>query len=494
MSEQQLIDDVMPATEENGALLDEIIDSTQAIRSESDRGRVKSQLSSFLNEVLAGTVLLSSDLISSIESRMAEIDALLSAQISKIIHMPAFQATEASWRGLHTLVHKSVTENTRIRVFNCTKKELLKDFKSASDFDQSTLFKTIYESEYGTFGGAPFSALVGDFEFDSMPQDIELLEQISHVAAAAHAPFLSAANAGMFGLSGFNEITRPRDLNKLFDTSDYIRWKSFRDQEDSRYIGLTLPRVVGRLPYGANTLPVETFNFEEEIEESTDGRGYLWINAAYELAGRLVSSFEESGWCAAIRGVEGGGLVNSLPIHNYISSSGEKLSQCPTEVAISDRREKELSDLGFIPLVHCKGTDYAAFFAVPSINKPRKYNSDAANANAHLSSQLPYILTMSRFAHYLKVMVRDKIGSFMSRDECENFLQTWINQYVVTSGTASAEVKAMHPLREARVDVIEVPGVPGMYKAVAYLKPHFQLEGLSMSLRLVADLPAQSGG
>lgn len=469
--------------------LDSIIDNTQAIYRESDRGKVKNQLNSFLAEVSSGAVVISSDLVGSIEARIAGIDALLSEQISHIIHAPEFQQMESSWRGLQSLVQRSITENVKIRLFNCTKKELLKDFKSASDFDQSALFKSIYESEYGTFGGEPYSAFVGDFEFGAQPEDVMLLEQISHVAAAAHAPFLSAANAGMFALGHFTELPRPRDLGKLFDTSDYARWKSFRQTDDSRYIGLTLPRVVGRLPYGSKTVPVEMFNFEERISEDNQGASYLWINAAYELAGCMIEAFEEYGWCAAIRGVEGGGLVKSLPAYTYTSQTGERVMQCPTEVAISDRREKELADLGFIPLVYCKGTDYAAFFAVQSLNKPRKYDSDLANANAKLSGQLQYILTTSRFAHYLKAIVRDKVGSFMSRTECQIYLQNWINQYVVGADNVGPKIKASHPLREARVEVLDIPGSPGKYRAVAYLRPHFQLEGLSLSLRLVAELP-----
>ncbi|WP_447840913.1 type VI secretion system contractile sheath large subunit [Enterobacter bugandensis] len=492
MSDIQVINAAERA-EHSSDFLDQIIDNTQAIRRESDRGKVKKQLDNFLSEVASGAVIITTDLVGSIERRISAIDELLSAQVSKIIQAPEFQRLESSWRGLHKLIQCSVTENTKVRVFNCTKKELLRDFKSASDFDQSSLFKNIYESEYGTFGGDPYSAFVGDFEFDAMPEDIQLLEQISHVAAAAHAPFLSAANPGMFAMGSFSEMPRPRDLGKLFDTSDYARWKSFRQSDDSRYVGLTLPRVIGRLPYGSKTVSVDMFNFEEAIDEKKPGSSYLWVNAAYELAGRMVEAFEEHGWCAAIRGVEGGGLVESLPTHSFVSQTGEKVMQCPTEVAISDRREKELADLGFIPLVHCKGTDYAAFFAVQSVNKARKYNSELANANAKLSSQLQYIMTTSRFAHYMKSIVRDKVGSFMSKDECQHFLQNWINQYVVGADNVGPSIKASHPLREAVVEVVDVPGSPGSYRAVAYLKPHFQLEGLSMSLRLVAELPASTG-
>ncbi|MCX9063804.1 type VI secretion system contractile sheath large subunit [Citrobacter portucalensis] len=470
--------------------LNQVIDNTQAIRRESDRPRIKIQLNNFLAEVYSGAVVISSDLIGSIEQRIAAIDDLLSKQVSLIIHAPEFQKKESSWRGLHKLVQSSVTDNTQIRLLQCTKQDLIKDFKSSSDFDQSMLFKCVYESEYGTFGGTPFSVFVGDFKFDNTPQDINLLEQISHVAAAAHAPFLSAIAPGMMSMNDFTELPRPRDLSKMFDTTDYARWRSFRQNDDSRYVGLTLPSVLGRIPYGSKTIPAENFSFEEHIQEDETGRDYLWINAAWELAGRIIESFEEFGWCASIRGVEGGGLVSSLPAYTYTSDSGERTMQCPTQVAISDRREKELSELGFIPLVHCKGTDYAAFFAVPSINKPRLYNSDEANANARLSSQLPYLLAISRFAHYLKSIVRDKVGSFMSRAECEVYLQEWIMQYVVASDNAGPETKARYPLREARIEVVEVPGFPGTYRAVAWLKPHFQLEGLSMSLRLVADLPS----
>lgn len=489
MQAEQVLSSSMPQVLAEG-YLDRIIDNTQAIRRESDRARMKNQLNNFLAEVVSGAMVVSSDLIGSIEERITAIDELLSSQISLIMHAPEFQEKEASWRGLHKLVQSSVSENTQVRLLQCTKQELMKDFKSASDFDQSQLFKCIYESEYGTFGGTPFSALVGDFQFDNTPQDIELLQQISHVAAAAHAPFLSAIAPGMLSMNNFSEMPRPRDLAKMFDTTDYVRWRSFRQTDDSRYIGLTLPHVLGRMPYGAKSIPVETFGFEEHIQENEVGSDYLWINSAYELAGRIIDSFEEYGWCASIRGVEGGGLVNALPAYNYVAENGEYVMQCPTQVAISDRREKELSDLGFIPLVHCKGTDYAAFFAVKSVNKPRMYNSEQANANAHLSSQLQYILATSRFAHYLKSIVRDKVGSFLSRGECEEYLQKWITQYVVASDNAGPETKARYPLREARVEVVEVPGSPGTYRAIAYLRPHFQLEGLSMSLRLVADLPS----
>jgi type VI secretion system protein ImpC len=414
----------------------------------------------------------------------------LSLQINEILHHASFQKLEGSWRGLHHLVTQSETGvMLKVRVMNCGKKDLLKDLQRAPEFDQSALFKKIYEEEYGVFGGAPFGALIGDYEFGKHPEDVELLEKVSNVAAAAHAPFFSAAAPDMFNLTSFTELGSPRDMAKIFDTTEYAKWKSFRQSEDSRYVGLCLPKTLGRLPYGKETKPVEEFNFEEHVD-GADHLKYLWTNAAYSMGTRLTNSFSRYGMCVAIRGVEGGGLVEGLPVHNFYTDSGDLAMKCPTEMPITDRREKELADLGFIPLIHCKNTDYAAFFSVQSGQKPRIYDTDSANANARLATQIPYIMAVSRFAHYLKAMMRDKIGSFMSRDDAENFLNRWIRNYVVPDDTASPEMKAKCPLREARVDVSEVPGKPGVYRAVAFLRPHFQLDELTVSLRLVTELPA----
>jgi type VI secretion system protein ImpC len=374
-------------------------------------------------------------------------------------------------------------------VLNVSKKDLLKDMERASEFDQSALFKKVYEDEYGMFGGAPFGALVGDYEFGRHPQDIALLERISNVAAAAHAPFISAAAPELFGWDSFTELSGPRDLAKVFDTVEYVKWKSFRDSEDSRYVGLTLPHTLARLPYGEDTVPVEAFNFEEDVD-GKDHHKYLWTNAAYSFGARLTDAFAKYGWLAAIRGVEGGGLVEGLPTHTFATDDGEVALKCPTEIAITDRREKELSDLGLIPLCHCKGTDFAAFFGAQSTQKPKVYDRDEANANARLSTMLNYILCVSRFAHFLKAMARDKIGSFMERDECERWLNRWITNYCLANPeNAGPETKARNPLREAQVVVREVRGKPGCYEAVAHLRPHFQLDELSVSLRLVAELP-----
>lgn len=475
-----------------GNLLDQILTEGRMARDDFQKERAKDMIGEFVGQVMAGELTMSKNMDVAINSRIAEIDRLITAQMNEIMHHEDFQKLEGSWRGLHHLVKNSLTgTQLKIRVMSVTKKDLLKDFERALEFDQSSLFKKIYEDEYGTFGGAPYGALIGDFEFGNHPQDMALLESISQVAAAAHAPFLSAASADMFGWDSFSEMTDVRDVSKIFDRTEYAKWRSFRESEDSRYVGLTLPHVLGRQPYGAATKPTESFRFEEDVD-GKDHKKYLWSNAAYSLGTRLTEAFSMHGWCVAIRGVEGGGLVDGLPTHTFETDEGEVAMKCPTEVAITDRREKEFSDNGFIPLVHCKGTDYAAFFATQSANKQKKYDTDEANANARLSSQLQYIFAVSRFAHYLKSMMRDKIGSFMSRQEAEIFLNKWIKKYVLANDVAPAAQKAKYPLREARIDVAEVPGKPGVYRAVAFLRPHFQLDELSVSLRLVAELPKQA--
>ncbi|MGB7592043.1 MAG: type VI secretion system contractile sheath large subunit, partial [Terriglobia bacterium] len=344
------------------------------------------------------------------------------------------------------------------------------------------------EEEFGIFGGDPFAALIGDYEFSKSPEDLELLEKVSQVAGAAHAPFLTAASSQLLNMESFTQLDQPRDIGKIFDTTEYAKWKSFRQSDDSRYVGLCVPHVLMRLPYGRDTVPVDAFTYEEGVD-GTDHSKYLWGNAAYAMGARLTNAFALYGWCAAIRGVEGGGLVEGLPAHTFRTDEGDVALKCPTEIAITDRREKELADQGLVPLVHCKGTDKAAFFSVQSANKPKLYDSDAANANARLSAQLPYIMATCRFAHYLKAMMRDKIGSFTSRDEIQMFLNRWIAQYVISDDTATQATKAKYPLREARIDVEEVKGKPGVYRAVAFLRPHFQLDELTVSLRLVASLP-----
>jgi type VI secretion system protein ImpC len=481
------------ATPSNGhaaTLLDKIVVDGRMVRDDSQTPYAKDLISEFVGQVLDEGMVVSRDTVTSIKSRIAQIDELISRQLNAIMHHPEFQALESSWRGLQYLVMNTETgTHLKIRLLNATRTELVNDLEKAVEFDQSQLFKKIYEEEYGTFGGNPFSLLVGDFEFGRHPQDIGMLEKISNVAAAAHAPFIAAASPKLFDWESYTEMGVPRDLAKGFETAELTKWRGFRGSEDSRYVALVLPHILLRLPYGPDTVPVEGVNFVENVN-GKDHSKYLWGNAAYAMAQRIGYAFSLYRWCAAIRGVEGGGIVEGLPTHTFKTDQGDIALKCPTEVAITDRREKELSDLGFISLCHCKGTDYAAFFGGQTTNRPKLYNTNEANANARISSMLPYILASSRFAHYLKVIMRDKIGSFMSRDNVQKFLNAWISDYVLLNDEAPQSVKAQFPLREARVDVTEVAGKPGCYKAVVYLKPHFQLDELSVSLRLVANLPA----
>ena len=427
-----------------------------------------------------------------IEAQIRKLDDSIGAQLNEVLHHEKFQALESTWRGLAYLVFKSETGSLlKLKVIHGTKKELLQDIENASDFDQSRLFKALYEEEYGTYGGEPYGMLIGGFEFGKSNADLDLLMGLSNIAAAAHAPFVAGANPSLFGLASFEKLGDPRDLAKLFE-SGMEKWTQFRNMEDSRYVGLTLPRMLMRLPYDPNDNPVEGLPFAEEVD-GTDSTRYLWGSAAWAMGERITNAFALHRWCAAIRGAEGGGMVEGLPIHRYKTAEGDMAVKVPTEVSITDRREKELADLGFMPLVFCKNTNYATFFGASTCNKAKSYDTDAANANARLSAQLPYILAASRFAHYLKVLARDKVGSFMTRDDVSAYLNRWIMQYVLGKDDAGQDLKAKYPLRDARVDVYDVPGRPGAYRAVVYVRPHFQLDELSASIRLVADRPPPPG-
>lgn len=470
-------------------LLDSIIQEGNMARDESQLPYAKDLIGEFVTQILDEDMTVSTDTVAMIEDRIAQIDELLTNQLNEIMHTPDFQDLEASWRGLNYLVMNTETGvSLKLRLLNITKAELLSDLEKASEFDQSHLFKKVYEEEYGTFGGHPYGLLVGDYEFGRHPQDMALIEKISNVAAAAHAPFISAANTKLFDMGSFTEIGNPRDLAKIFESAELIKWRSFRESEDSRYVTLVLPHILMRLPYGPDTLPVEEFNFVEDVD-GKDHEKYLWGNSAYALGQRITEAFAKYKWCAAIRGVEGGGLVEGLPAHTFKTDEGDIALKTPTEIALTDRREKELNDLGFVALVHCKDTDYAAFFGGQTANKPKSYDTPQANANARISSILPYILAASRFAHYLKSIMRDKVGSFMSAEDVQAFLNQWIGNYVLGKDNAGQELKAKYPLREARVDVTEIPGKPGCYNAIVFLRPHFQLEELTTSIRLVAELP-----
>jgi type VI secretion system protein ImpC len=470
-------------------LLDQIVREGRVGRDETTRDWGKGLIAEFVKQVLEGQMTIAPDTEAMIHARIAQIDHLLSLQLNEVLHHPKFQKLEATWRGVRYLLENSETGvNLKLKVFNATKKEVLRDLQRVPEFDQSQMFKKVYEQEFGVFGGEPFACLLGDYEFGRGPEDIEFLERMSQVSAAAHAPFMAAASPELMNLESFTQLDSPRDLAKIFDTTEYARWKGFRTSEDSRYVCLTLPHILMRVPYGKDTKSVDGFHYEEGVK-GDDHSQYLWGNAAYALGARITNAFARYGWCAAIRGVEGGGLVDSLPSHTFRTEEGDVALKCPTETIITDRREKELADLGLAPLVHCKGTDYAAFFSAQTCQKPKVYDKEEANANARLSAQLPYMLAVSRFAHYLKSMMRDKVGSFTSRKETEVFLNNWIVNYVTEDDTASHEVKARYPLREARIEVADDKSKPGVFKAIAFLRPHFQLEELSVSLRLVAELP-----
>lgn len=476
-----------------GGLLDMIVAEGRFGADVQAQTRGKDIVSRFVSEVLEGAVTIGRDTESMINARIAQLDHLLSLQVNEIMHHAEFQKLEASWRGLKYLLNQSETgEQLKLKIFNVSKKELLRDLQRAPEFDQSALFKKVYEEEYGVFGGAPFGALLGNFEFDKSGQDIELLEKISNVAASAHAPFIASASHEMFNLESFSQLDQPRDMAKVLDSTEYAKWKAFRNTDDSRYVALALPRMLLREPYGAKTVPIEAFNYDEHVD-GTEHEDYLWGSAAWALGAKITDAFAKYSWCAAIRGVESGGLVTGLPVHNFQTDAGETVMKCPTEVSVTDRREKELADLGFVPLVHQKGTPNAAFFSVQSAQKAKVYDSPQASANARISAQLPYIFATSRFAHYLKVMMRDKIGGFMTAGEATSFLNRWISQYVVSNDDASFETKAKRPLKEARIDVVEVAGKPGVLRAVAFMRPHFQLDELSISMRLVAELPQPAG-
>jgi type VI secretion system protein ImpC len=479
-----------PAGPPTVTLMDRIIHEGRMVRDESQVPYARDLVSEYALQISSQGMTVGKDtVVAGIKDRIAIIDELISAQLNEIMHDPDFQKLEASWRGLQYLVMNSETGTMlKLRLLNVTKGELTSDLEKAVEFDQSALFKKVYEEEYGTFGGNPYSVLIGDYEFGRHPQDMATLEKISNVAAAAHAPFISMASPKLFDWDRFTEMGIPRDLAKGFETAELIKWRSFRETEDSRYVTLVLPHVLARLPYGPDTVPVEGFNYVEDVD-GKDHTKYLWGSAAYTLGERITHAFALYRWCAAIRGVEGGGLVEGLPAHTFKTDEGEVALKCPTELAITDRREKEMSDLGFIALCHRKGADQAAFFGGQTTNKPILYNTNQANANSRISAQLPYVLAASRFAHYIKVIMRDKIGSFMTKDNVANYLNTWIADYVLLNDDAPQSVKASYPLRQARVDVSEIPGKPGCYKAVVFLRPHFQLDELTASIRLVAELP-----
>lgn len=453
---------------------------------------IKAGVQTLAEQALAGVALVPDDVTKTIEGMIAEIDKKLSEQINKIIHHEDFKTLEGSWRGLHHLVNNTETdEMLKIRVFNISKKDLgktIKKFKGTA-WDQSPLFKKMYEEEYGTPGGVPYGCLVGDFYFDHTPPDVEILSGMGQIAAAAHTPFIAAAGPSLLNMDSWQQLGDPRDLTKIFGTDDYAPWRSLRDSEDSRYIGLTCPRFLSRLPYGSKTSPVEQFDFEEDVENA-DHSKYVWSNAAFAMATNITRAFKLYGWCACIRGVESGGMVEGLPCHTFPTDDGGVDMKCPTEVAITDRREAELAKNGLMPLSHWKSTDYAVFMGAQSLNKPTEYDDPDATANSNLSARLQYMFATCRFAHFLKCMVRDKIGTFKERSDMQRWLNNWILGYVEPNPEANDAAKARRPLAAAEVAVEEVEGNPGYYSAKFWLRPHYQLEGLTVSLRMVSKLPS----
>lgn len=483
-------------TTESFSLLDQAISATKQTSKEEAVDLIRS----LVNEANAGVVTYDRNVISTIRKGISQIDAVISKQLAAVMHHEKFQKLEGSWRGLHYLVHESETgEMLKIRMLNCSKKELGKELEKAPEFDQSCVWKAIYENEFGMPGGEPYGLLVGDYAFDhKTPGDMDILTDMSGIAAAAFAPFITTPSSKLFGLESWEQLPTIRDLKSSFDSKEYVKWKAFRDSEDSRYVAMTMPRTLARLPYGSQTKPVDAFDFEE-VETGSNGEpiaishdNYCWMSTAYVQATKMTAAFSETNWCTAIRGANSGGKVEGLPTHVVKSPDGDTDIKCPTEVAITDRREKELSDLGFFPLSHYKNTDYSVFFGGQTVQKPKIYDLDAATENAAISARLPYIMASSRIAHYLKVMARDGIGSFKEAEDVEAWLQRWIMQYVSADDKPSEEAKAKYPLREAKIQVKPIPGAPGSYNAVAHLRPWLQMEELNASVRMVAKLPKQA--
>ncbi len=464
-------------------------------KSDAAKTAIEQAVRTLAEQALAGTVTVSDDAVRTIEGIIAEIDKKLTQAVNEILHHQDFQSLEGAWRGLHHLVSKTETDaQLKIRVLNISKAEVGKTIKKLKGalWDQSPLFKKLYEEEFGAPGGQPYGAIVGDYHFDHTAPDVEILKGMAQIASAAHAPFITGANPSVMNLSSWQELSNPRDINKLFTTAEYAAWNSLRSSEDARYLGLALPRFLARQPYGAKSNPVEQFAFEEDTAAAEHSK-FTWANSAYAMASNITRAFKLYGWCARIRGAESGGMVEGLPVHTFPTDDGGVDMKCPTEIAITDRREAELARCGFMPLSHWKNTDYGVFVGAQSLQKPQEYDDPDATANANLAARLPYLFATTRFAHYLKCIVRDKIGSFGDRVSMQQWLNDWIRQFTVDS-SASDETKAQKPLAEAEVIVEEVAGNPGYYTSRFFLRPHYQLEGLTVSLRLVSKLPSAKSG
>ena len=457
---------------------------------------VQGAVRTLVQQALESAVSVSDDTVETIKAIIAQLDEKLSAQVNLIMHHEDFTKLEGSWRGLHHLVSNSETdEQLQIRVLNISKDELGKVFKKykGKTWDQSPMYKKLYGAEYDVLGGYPYGCVVGDYEFDHTPPSVAILQGMMKIAAAAHAPFIAAAGSKLLGMDSWREVNDPADLSARMRSPEYAGWRALRESDDSRYVGLAMPRFLSRLPYDPEKNPVEEFEFQEDVSGADHDR-YVWSNSAYAMAANINRSFKRYGWCTCIRGVENGGTVEGLPVHTFQTDEGGIEMKCPTEVAIGDRREAELSKAGLLPLLHRKNTTSAVFIGAQSLQAPQEYDDPDATNNAQLSARLPYLFAVSRFAHYLKCIVRDKVGTFKERDDMEKFLNNWIAKYVAADAHASDDVKARYPLAEAHVEVAEVEGNPGYYASKFYLRPHYQLEGLSVSLRLTSKLPSVKGG
>lgn len=458
----------------------------------NEQNQLKPLIKSLVEQSLEGSFCFDKNLNKSIHQAIQDMDEILSKQLSVILHHPLLNQLEGRWRGLYYLVKNSETGvNLKIKLMPCTKQQALHDFDNAIELDQSKLYKKIYEHEFGSAGGQPYAVILGDYEFSHQTEDLRLLNHFAKLSAAAFCPFIAAASPHLLGLKSWQELNRPRDLSKLTEGIDYLPWRNFREDEEARFVYLCLPRVLARLPYGKNTSWNTSFNFNELPRNgiAEDPNHYCWMNAAFTLTTQMTKAFSKNGWCISLRGREGGGRVDNLPLHILNDYSGELDYLCPTEINITDRREAELSYLGLLPLCHYKNTDYAVFFGAESVQKVKHYDKAEATENARISARLPYIMATSRFAHYLKMMARDKIGSFLSAEEAEDWLNRWILNYVNGNEHSKHELKAKYPLAEARIRVSETPGKASSYQATAWLKPWLQMEELTTSMRLVAKIP-----
>jgi type VI secretion system protein ImpC len=468
---------------------------------QTQRSEAEDLLKNLTAAALEGTVSWDRNLSQTIKDAVKKIDQIIAKQVKEIVHTPEFLKLEGTWRGVQHLVDKIADDTSQsVKLLNATKKEIHKDLSKSMEFDQSELFKKVYEDEFGTPGGIPYGTLLGDYEFTNSPEDIEFLTRIGEVAAASFCPFVSSVSENFFDFESWDELSRPKDLAKITDSGEYGKWRTFRDSEAARFVTLTMPRVLARAPYTFKNYRNEKLAFSE-VELDKQGKAkpldhdkFCWMNAAYILVGKMQTSFADNGWCTAIRGAEAGGKITGLPTYEFKTDDGDMDVQCPTEVGITDRREAELSRMGFLPLCHYKNTDYAVFFGAQTTHRPKNLTDPSDRANDEVASRLPYNLVASRVAHYLKIMARDKIGSMMQVADVQAYLSKWLNGHVNSNPASAQELKFRYPLAEAKVEVVEVEGKPGSFNAVAWLKPWLAMEELSTSLRLVANIPAGGGG